>query len=187
LKKILLLAIIGIISIIVTTGFTIAETTPAKTTEKTTPAKTPTSNIKPGDGESATSIRVTFVTSTGERISYNIQKVVQWVQLQVYSDRKSPQLELDSTPSTDKTFLYDMVKRKFEGDAKATDPDIILEAITKDNKVIITTKYVSCAVDQYWLWTDTDEQQYRFLKSDNIEPREQFFFKCKGYSINPTK
>ena len=187
MKKILLLVIIGIVSIIVTTGFTIAETTPAKTTEKTPPAKEQTSNSKSGVGEPAITIKVAIVTDTGMRTYHDFPKIQQWTLQQAFSDRKTPQLQLDSVPSTDKAYLYDMVKRKFENDPKIPEFDVFLEATTKDNKVVVTTKYTQCAIDQYWLWTNTDEQEYRFLKSDNIEPREQFFLKCKGYAINPTK
>ena len=187
MKKILLLVIIGIVSIIVTTGFTIAETTPAKTTEKTPPAKEQTSNSKSGVGEPAITIKVAIVTDTGMRTYHDFPKIQQWTLQQAFSDRKTPQLQLDSVPSTDKAYLYDMVKRKFENDPKIPEFDVFLEATTKDNKVVVTTKYTQCAIDQYWLWTNTDKEQYRFLKSDSIEPREQFFLKCKGYAINPTK
>jgi len=199
LNKVLLLILIGVISIIATTGFTIAETSPVKTTPvKTTsttpptiitspvtpPTKIPTSNIKSSDVESATSIKTTIVTSTGLRTEHNFQKVIQWTLQQAHSDRSSPQLELDSIPSMDKGYLYDMVKRKFENDPKISDVVIFLDAITKDNKTIVSTKYSGCQIDQYWLWTDTDKEQYRFSKADAIEPHEQFFFKCTGYSVN---
>jgi len=205
LKKILLLAIIGVISIIVTTGFTIAETTYTKisygmpTPAITTPAKTTptiippskapvaTSNIKSEEGEPATSIKVLIVTSEGKKTYHNFQNIQQWTLQQAHSDRTSPQLQLESVPSTDKAYLYDMIKRKFENDPKIPEIEVYLEATTKDNQKIVTAKYSGCMIDQYWLWTDTDEQQYRFLKSDNIEPREQFFLKCKGYFINPIK
>lgn len=187
------MSFIGVISIIVTTGFTIAETTPSKTTTEkttpttTTPTKTPTSNTKTGVAESASSIKVLIVTDTGSKTYHDFPKVQQWTLQQALSDRTSPQLQLESVPSTDKEYLYDLVKRKFANDPKIPEFDVFLEATTKDNKKVVTTKYAACAIDQYWLWTDTDEQEYRFLKSDIIEPREQFFLKCKGYSINPTK
>lgn len=175
-------------SIIVTTGFTIAETTPVKTpSATTTPVKTPTSNSKSGDGEPATTIKVLIVTDTGMSTYHDFPKIQQWTQQQAFSDRTSPQLQLDSVPSSDKSYLYDLVKRKFANDPKIPEFNVFLEATTKDNKIIVTTKYSQCTIDQYWLWTNTDEQEYRFLKSDNIEPREQFFLKCKGYSINPKK
>ncbi len=127
------------------------------------------------------------MTDTGSKTYHDFPRIRQWTLQQAFSDRTSPQLQLESVPSTDKSYLYDLVKRKFANDPKIPLFDVLLEATTKDNKVVVTTKYSECVIDQYWLWTDTDEQEYRFLKSDTIEPREQLFLKCRGYSINPTK
>ena len=133
--------------------------------------------------EGTTSIKVFIITNTGEKKSHNFQKIIQWTQ-QAYPNRLTPQLELDSIPGSDKEYLYNMVKQKFENNEHIDNVDILLEVISKDNTVIVRTYYTSCEIDQYWLVTD-NKIQSPDVKSNNLDPHEQFFFKCKDYSVNP--
>lgn len=77
-----------------------------------------------------------------------------------------------------------MVRQKFENDTNIDSLDIFLEATSKDDMIIISTKYVGCKIDQYWICTNIFDTKTHDLKLNNMEPYEQFFFKCEEYSFN---
>ncbi|MDH3312426.1 MAG: hypothetical protein OEM28_04660 [Nitrosopumilus sp.] len=144
--------------------------------------KTSTSNHESYGDESKSTIKVFIMTNTGQK-TYRDFHIVQWTN--AYPDKLSPRLVLDSTPSIDKEYLYNMVKQKFENDGNIDSVDILLEATSKDSSVIVRTKYVGCEIDQYWLGTNIPDTQAQDLKSNSMEYYEQFFFKCENYSVNP--
>lgn len=132
----------------------------------------------------ATSIKVLIKTDNGKKAYYDFPRVEQWLQRQAYGDKVEPNLLLEGVPSTDKAYLYDMIKGKSIGGYTNT-LDVILETITKSNKVIVSVKYTGCKIDQYWLYMNVDKTQYNYLGTNAPEPREQYYIKCIGYFVNP--
>jgi len=80
--------------------------------------------------------------------------------------------------------LYNLVKQKFENDTSKDVIDIFLEITSKDNTVIFNIEYIGCEIDNYVLGLNDNEPHTQSIESDNIIPYEQFFFKCKEYSVN---
>ena len=91
-----------------------------------------------------------------------------------------PQFELESIPSKDKKPFYELVT-KYQKGPKPQPFTVNIDIIAGDGSVIETLNYEKCEISAYWVFSDDNEQSYRFAKNDGIEIRDATDFLCTGY------
>jgi hypothetical protein len=165
---------------------------------------TATSNT-PSDDDRVTSIVVHFVniqnspTGVGSQITINsFQRLVGFAQtVQNYrtapriSNNAGSQFQLVDLPSKDKAQFYQLVSTSIQilgtnYNNGQTSPifDTKIDLITGDGTLLYTLEYDQCQVNEYWVYDDSNKQDYRMASEDQSEYREVTNFICQGYHLD---
>ena len=99
-----------------------------------------------------------------------------------FQDR--PAFLLRSMPSNDKAPIYDLVDRFVNAGSTPTPFFVNVEVIAGDGTVIQTWEYRRCAVVDYAVFVNDEEDEYRFGDKDEAEIRDVLVVECAGFSLN---
>ena len=99
-----------------------------------------------------------------------------------FQDR--PAFLLRSLPSDDKAPIYDLVDRFVNAGSTPTPFFVNVEVIAGDGTVIQTWEYRRCAVVDYAVFVNDEEDEYRFSDKDEAEIRDVLVVECAGFSLN---
>jgi len=113
---------------------------------------------------------------------YSFSKIVEFGETVSFSN---PKLHLESIPSVDKEPLYRYIEDVLERRANLESLDISIDIIAKDGSIIETLEYTNCELEDYFVYVNDREDQYRFGKADKMEIREVTNFDCGDYSVRP--
>ena len=159
----------------------------------------------PSDDDRVTSIVVHFVniqnspTGVGSQITINsFQRLVGFSQtVQNYrtaphiSNNAESQFQLVDLPSKDKAQFYQLVSTSIQilgtnNNNDETSPffDTKIDLITGDGTLLYTLEYDQCQVNAYWVYDDSNKQDYRMASEDQSEFREVTNFICQGYHLD---
>jgi hypothetical protein len=159
----------------------------------------------PSDDDRVTSIVVHFVniqnspTGVGSQITINsFQRLVGFSQT-VQNYRTAPhissnvesQFQLVDLPSKDKAQFYQLVSTSIQilgtnNNNQEINPvfDTKIDLITGDGTLLYTLEYDQCQVNAYWVYDDSNKQDYRMASEDQSEYREVTNFTCQGYHLD---
>jgi|SRR5579872_5798059 len=103
----------------------------------------------------------------------------------------SPEFQLTDLPSKDKAQFYQLLGQALQtagqGSAQTsqkTSFDVKIDLITGDGTLLHTVEYDKCNVLTYWVYTDSNKQDYRMASEDQAEDREVTNFLCQGYHLD---
>ncbi|GEM_PF-1238776 len=103
----------------------------------------------------------------------------------------SPEFQLIDLPSKDKSQYYQLLEKALEtvgqGSTQTnqkTSFDVKIDLITGDGTLLHTVEYDKCNVLTYWVYTDSNKQDYRMAGEDQAEYREVTNFLCQGYHLD---
>jgi len=103
------------------------------------------------------------------------------------SSLSAGQFQLESTPSKDKKIFYDLVSKYINPNQKPSQVDVNIDVITGDGKTLETLQYSRCVIISYFVYTNTNKEEYRLSNTDGPELRDVTSFLCEGFHIVVTK
>lgn len=159
----------------------------------------------PSDDDRVTSIVVHFDNiqnsppGVGQEITINsFQRLVGFSQI-IQNYRTAPrisnnvesQFQLVDLPSKDKARFYQLVSTSIQilgtnNNNQEINPvfDTKIDLITGDGTLLYTLEYNQCQVNAYWVYDDSNKQDYRMASEDQSEYREVTNFICQGYHLD---
>lgn len=159
----------------------------------------------PSNDDRVTSIVVHFnniqnsPSGVGQEITINsFQRLVGFSQI-VQNYRTAPrissnvesQFQLVDLPSKDKARFYQLVSTSIQilgtnNNNQEINPvfDTKIDLITGDGTLLYTLEYNQCQVNAYWVYDDSNKQDYRMASEDQSEYREVTNFICQGYHLD---
>ncbi|MGI0046950.1 MAG: hypothetical protein ACREBB_07165 [Nitrosotalea sp.] len=156
----------------------------------------------PSDNDRAMSISVHFVnienvpSTVNSEITINsFQRLVGFAQtiqnyrISSHVTNVGPQFQLVDLPSKDKTQFYQLVSSAIlttQDNNGQTAPifDTKIDVITGDGTLLYTVEYDQCQIGTYWVYADSNKQDYRMASEDQTEYREVTNFVCDGYHLD---
>ena len=159
----------------------------------------------PSDDDRVTSIVVHFVNIQNNPIGVDSQITINSFQrlvgfsqtVQNYrttpriSSNVESQFQLVDLPSKDKTQFYQLVSTSIQilgtnNNNQEINPvfDTKIDLITGDGTLLYTLEYDQCQVNAYWVYDDSNKQDYRMASEDQSEYREVTNFVCQGYHLD---
>jgi len=118
----------------------------------------------------------------GDHSFYSFSKIVEFGETVSFSN---PKLQFESIPSVDKAPLYAYIEDVLEKRSNLDSLNISVDIIAKDGSIIETLVYTNCKLEDYWVYVNDREDQYRFGKADKMEIREVTNFDCGDYRVRP--
>jgi len=94
----------------------------------------------------------------------------------------APAFALQSLPSKDKVKIYELVEETIS--PKTIEPfSVEVDILSGDGSLIQTWDYRKCNVEDYSTFVNTNEEEYRFSDTDDIEIRDILVMKCAGFHL----
>ena len=90
---------------------------------------------------------------------------------------------LESLPSKDKDWLYDLLSRYINPGPIPQPMDITIELFSGDNSLLQTWDYNDCQRDSYELYLDESLLVYKFHEKWQSEIKDRMMFSCTGLSF----
>lgn len=158
--------------------------------------------ITPSDNDRAMSIVVHFVNMQNVPSSINSQMTINSFQRflgfgQTTSNYRipshvanlGPEFQLVDLPSKDKAQFYQLVSAALvtaQNNNGEIAPifDTRIDVTTGDGTLLYTLEYDQCQISTYWLYADSNKQDYRIASEDQMEYREVTNFVCEGYHMD---
>lgn len=97
---------------------------------------------------------------------------------------ETPQFYLAGLPSKDKQNVYRLVDEYVNPGRPPSTYDIQVDLVSGDGETIQTWDYRKCDMQDYIVYLDTSELNYRYGEKDDSEFREVILWECAGFSIN---
>lgn len=158
----------------------------------------------PSDDDRVTSIVVHFDNiqnnppGVGQEITINsFQRLVGFAQtvqnfrVASHVSNIGSQFQLVDLPSKDKAQFYQLVSASIQilgtnNNNDETSPlfDTKIDLMTGDGTLLYTLEYDQCQVNAYWVYDDSNKQDYRMASEDQSEYREVTNFICQGYHLD---
>ena len=100
-----------------------------------------------------------------------------------------PEFQLVDLPSKDKAQFYQLVSAALvtalnNNGEIAPIFDTRIDVTTGDGTLLYTLEYDQCQISTYWLYADSNKQDYRIASEDQMEYREVTNFVCEGYHMD---
>jgi len=165
---------------------------------------TATNNV-PSDNDRVTSMVVHFEniqnapSGIGSEITINsFQRIVgstqttQNYRVTSHISNTGPQFQLVDLPSKDKAQFYQLISASIQllgindNNNYETNPvfDVYVDLITGDGTLLYTLEYDQCQANAYWVYSDSNKEDYRMASEDQSEYREVTNFICQGYHLD---
>jgi hypothetical protein len=95
-------------------------------------------------------------------------------------DSKSKQFYLESLPSKDKQWLYDLTSRYINPGKIPELFEVTIEVISDDGTILQTWDYGQCEISNYDVYLDDSLLNYKYHDRWQSEIRDRTFFNCGG-------
>ncbi|MDE1830010.1 MAG: hypothetical protein KGI25_06790, partial [Thaumarchaeota archaeon] len=117
-------------------------------------------------------------------------QTVQTARLATHTTNVTPQFQLVDLPSKDKEPFYQIVSSailiaSYYNNGEVTPTfDTNIDVLTGDGTLLYTIQYDRCQIGSYWMYADSNKEDYRMGSEDQTEYRETTSFACEGYHLN---
>ena len=99
-------------------------------------------------------------------------------------DSKSKQFYLESLPSKDKQWLYDVASMYINPGKIPELFEVTVEVVSGDGNILQIWEYDECEISNYDLYLDDSLLNYKFHDRWQSEIRDRVIFDCSGLKLN---
>ena len=101
-----------------------------------------------------------------------------------FNKEKTEMFYLESLPSTDKEWLYQLLARYVNPGAIPEEFDVTIETFSGDGTLLQIWNYNNCERNNYEIFLDEGLLNYKYHEKWQAELKDRIIFECTGLEFN---